>query len=181
MAFDAFLKIDGIDGESTVQGYEKWIELLSFSWGVAASETAGGPAGGGGGGGGAAGRASPKAFSFMKLTDSASPNIFLKLCEGTPFQQVSLACRKAGGNAADSGAAPQAFLKIDFFDVFFSSYNEGGNTGTDQQPLESLSFAFAKMDLQVAAMLTDGTLGAVSSAGFNFRTNSPLQPPGNGP
>ena len=39
MAFDAFLKLDGIDGESVPEGYEKWIEVLSFSWG--ASNTAG--------------------------------------------------------------------------------------------------------------------------------------------
>jgi type VI secretion system secreted protein Hcp len=183
MAYDAFLKIDGIEGESTAEGHEKWIELLSFSWGVAAAVAAGGGGpggGGGGGGGGAGGRASPQPFSFTKVTDSASPNIFVKLCEGVHFQKVSLACRKAGGTVAGT-PPPDDFIKFDFFDVFFSSFNEGGNGGTDQLPLESISFVFSKIELQVAAMAPDGSLGAVSMAGFDFRTNKPFQPPTSSP
>ena len=30
MAFDAFLKIEGIDGESTDDKHQKWIEILSY-------------------------------------------------------------------------------------------------------------------------------------------------------
>ncbi len=33
-AFDAFLKIKGIDGESTDKALPNQIELLSFSWGA---------------------------------------------------------------------------------------------------------------------------------------------------
>ena len=169
MAFDAFLKFEGIDGESTVQGHEKWIELLSFSWGAAAAEHAAGSAAGGGR---PTGRVSPQDFSFMKVTDSASPKLFLKLCQGAQFQKVSLACRKAGGTSVDAAGAPQDdFIKIDFFDVFLSSYNEGGNTATDQRPLESVSFAFAKLDFEVAAMSADGTLGDFSTAVVDFKTN----------
>ncbi len=28
-----FIKIDGIDGESTVQGHQNWIDVISVSWG----------------------------------------------------------------------------------------------------------------------------------------------------
>ena len=34
MAYDAFLKIATIDGESTDSKHEKWIEVLSYSWGA---------------------------------------------------------------------------------------------------------------------------------------------------
>lgn len=171
MAFDAFLKIDGIDGESTSQGHEKWIELLSFSWGTA---TAVAPIDAGGGSG--AGRTSPQAFSFMKVTDSASPTIFLKLCQGYHFAKVSVACDLA--NRGDAAVAGQGdFIKIDFFDVIFSSYNEGGNTGTDLRPLESISFNFVKIVFEAAAFMPDGTLGASTTGGFNFQTNRLLAPP----
>ncbi len=163
MAFDAFLKIDGIDGESTSQGHEKWIELLSFSWGVSEALA------GGGGGGVATGRVTPQAFSFMKVVDSASPKLFLKLTQGAHFQKVSLACRAAGAPSVDGTVAPaDDFLKIDFSDVIFSSQNEGGNTATDQRPLESLSFAFAKIEFQVAPTLADGTLGDFSTGALSF-------------
>ncbi len=29
-----YLKYDGIDGDVTAEGHEKWIELNSFQWGV---------------------------------------------------------------------------------------------------------------------------------------------------
>ncbi|MCU7860874.1 MAG: type VI secretion system tube protein Hcp, partial [Candidatus Thiodiazotropha sp. (ex Lucinoma kastoroae)] len=34
MAVDMFMKIEGVDGESTDDAHNKWIELLSFSHGV---------------------------------------------------------------------------------------------------------------------------------------------------
>ena len=34
MSFDCFLKIDGVDGESTDKRYSKWIEVLSYSHGI---------------------------------------------------------------------------------------------------------------------------------------------------
>lgn len=42
MAFDAFLKIDGIPGESTDDKHKEWIEIASYRQGVSqpASATA---------------------------------------------------------------------------------------------------------------------------------------------
>ncbi|MDR2015728.1 MAG: type VI secretion system tube protein Hcp, partial [Azoarcus sp.] len=42
MAFDAFLKIEGIPGESKDSGHDGWIEILSYHHGVnqPASKTA---------------------------------------------------------------------------------------------------------------------------------------------
>ena len=50
MAFDAFLKIDGIDGESTDKTHPGEIEISSFSWGVSNPSSVGGRGGGGGAG-----------------------------------------------------------------------------------------------------------------------------------
>ena len=33
-AFDAFLKLDGVRGESTAPGHQGWMDLASFSWGM---------------------------------------------------------------------------------------------------------------------------------------------------
>jgi type VI protein secretion system component Hcp len=68
-AVDAFLKIDGIPGESTEPAHKDWIEIYSFSWGVSNLQTA--AAHGSGGGAGhelqqatfiAGGKAVPKMF-----------------------------------------------------------------------------------------------------------------------
>ena len=42
MAFDAFIKIDGIPGESTDDKHKDWMEISTFSWG--ASQPASGTA-----------------------------------------------------------------------------------------------------------------------------------------
>ena len=35
MSTDMFMKVEGVDGESTDDQHQKWIELLSYSHGVA--------------------------------------------------------------------------------------------------------------------------------------------------
>ena len=35
MAFDAFVKIDGIEGESTDEKHAGWIEVISYNAGLA--------------------------------------------------------------------------------------------------------------------------------------------------
>jgi type VI secretion system secreted protein Hcp len=164
--FDAFLKIDGIDGESVDNNHSKWIELYSFSWGVA---QAGDGAGGGGGG---AGKVNVQDFSFTKKTDSASPLLFQKCCAGKHFAKVELACRKAGDTA---GTPQQAdFMTFDFFDVILSSYNEGGNTATDQQPIESISFNFQKIEMSVASPPDATGVSKPVTGGWDLKKNQAI-------
>ncbi len=163
MAFDAFLKITGITGESTDTNHEGWIEVLSFSWGASNSVNASAR-------GASAGKAAATDFSFLKQTDSASPQIFLKLCEGYEFSQVSLACRKSAASAA--GEPESDFLKIEFYNVLFTGITEGGNTATDQQPAETISFAFQKVVFAETATTAAGGAGATITGTFNFTTNT---------
>ena len=70
MATDAFLKIDGIDGESTDKKHKNWIEILSYSHGMSQpSSIASGT------GGLTAERVSMSDFSVMKVLDKASPTL----------------------------------------------------------------------------------------------------------
>ena len=114
MAFDAFLKIEGIDGESTDKTHPGEIEIESFSWGVTQTGT------GGTGGGGGTGKAVLQDFHFAALTSKASPNLMLACAIGRHFQRATLTCRKAGG----SGQVE--FLKIKLDDCLVSSYDIGG-------------------------------------------------------
>src|SRR3954454_19467551 len=99
MAYDAFIKIPGLDGESERKGFEKQIELYSFSWGASNPSTIGA------GGGGGAGKASISAFNFMKKSDITSPLLFQKCCEGAHFDKVVVTLNKSGGKS------PVDFLK----------------------------------------------------------------------
>ena len=86
MAFDAFLKIDGIEGESTDKIHPGEIEIQSFSWGV--SNTSSGGAGGGGG----AGKASFTDMNFMSALSKVGPSLMLACATGRHFPSATLTC-----------------------------------------------------------------------------------------
>src|SRR5258705_5385585 len=110
MAFDAFLKLDGIEGESTDAAHKGEIEVLSFSWGV---NQTGSLVGGGGSG---AGKASFQDLHFNTIVSKASPRLFKACATGEHIKKASLSMRKAGGRQQ------QEFLKIELEEVLVSSY-----------------------------------------------------------
>ena len=135
MAYDAFLKLDGIDGEVSAAGFEKWIEVMSFSWGVTNAGT------GASGGGGGAGKASFQDLHFESPTSKASPNLMLACATGKHIQSALLTLRKAGGS--DNSAQ---FMKIRLDDVLISSYQNAGAEQGDDRPLDGVSLNFVKID-----------------------------------
>jgi type VI secretion system secreted protein Hcp len=153
MAFDAFLKIEGIKGESTDKGHPDEIEIESFSWGV----TNTGSASGGGGGGG--GKAVAQDFHFTTGLSKASPNLMLACATGRHFPSATLTCRKAGGDKAVE------FLKIKLSDCIVSSYQTGGTAEGDADvPTDQFSLNFAKIDF----LYTQPRTGEVVETTFDF-------------
>ena len=72
MAFDAFLKIDGVDGESTDDQHKKWIEVLSVSHRMTQQST-----GTSGGGIHSGVRVDHGNLTVVKNVDGAGPDLFL--------------------------------------------------------------------------------------------------------
>src|SRR5689334_13062976 len=86
--FDAFLKIEGIDGESQDSKHKGEIQLESFSW----SEHQTGTHAAGGGGG--AGKVAMQDFHITKKIDKASPKLMLACADGEHLKKATLVCRK---------------------------------------------------------------------------------------
>jgi type VI secretion system secreted protein Hcp len=129
--FDAFIKIDGIQGESTDHKHKEWIEVLSFSWGV--NQTGSFSHGSGGG----TGKVSFNDFNFVKRLDKATPQLFVSCCSGEHIKDVTLAVRDSKGSSVD-------YLKIKLTDVLISSVRPGGTSqGADTSPLEEVSLNFS--------------------------------------
>jgi type VI secretion system secreted protein Hcp len=76
MAFDAFLKIEGIDGESLEKNHKDEIEIESFSWGATQQGASSHGTGAG------AGKVSMQDFHFVMRHNSASPTLFLFCANG---------------------------------------------------------------------------------------------------
>jgi len=160
VAFDTFLKLDGVDGESTRKGFEKQIEVLSFSWGGSNPTTVGS-----GTAGLSAGKATISSFNIMKKTDCASPVMFQKMCIGDHFDKANVVMNKASG---EKSSALQ-FLKYDFEQVFVESISWSGSTGGDDTPMESVSFAFGKVTITYTAQTAGGTAGKPCVASYDIQ------------
>jgi type VI secretion system secreted protein Hcp len=148
MAFDAFLKLDGVEGGSTRKGFEKQIELLNFSWGAHNAVSIGAGAGSG------AGKATLSNFSFTKITDTASPGIFQACCQGKHFPKAKVVLHKAGGDEAVD------YLVYEFEKCFIESVQWSGSTGGDDRPMETVSLAFGKVTITYVAQTVAGAKGS---------------------
>ncbi len=158
MAVDYFLKIDGIEGESTDSKHRNEIDLYSWSWGAAQTGTFAV------GGGGGAGKVSVQDFHFVKKMDKASPKLLLACATGEHIKTAVLTCRKAGKEQ-------QEFLKIKLSDVLVSSYQTSGSEASDALPMEDISLNFAKIECEYREQKPDGTLGGPIKSGYDLKQN----------
>ena len=160
--FDYFLKIDGIQGESTDSKHKGEIELESFSWGETSS--GGGHAGGGGGG---AGKVSMQDFHFVMKLNKASPKLVLACAQGQHIKDAVLTGRKAG-------KGQQEFLVYRLTDVFVTSYQTGASAQDPEGPRDQVSLGFAKIEVEYRAQKPDGSLDAAVKAGWDLKKNKKL-------
>ena len=141
MASDIFAKIAGIPGESLDATHKDEIEVLSFSWGVTHPVSA--PATGGAGGG----RATFQDLTIVHKIDKASPLLLQACADGRHIQEATITCRKAG---------QQDYLIVKLNDVSITGVAAG--VTSDQVGSETVSLAFARMDLQYMPQKADGSL-----------------------
>ena len=116
MAFDAFLKIATIPGESTDDKHAGWIEISSFSHGV--SQASSGSVSSGGGR--SAERCDHQDFSIVKSLDKASPKLALACCKGEHINEVIIELCRSGGDK-------QKYMEYKLTDVIVSSVRPGGS------------------------------------------------------
>ena len=95
-AFDYFLKVDGIAGESTDSKHKGEIDVLSWSWG----ETQSGSAGGGGGGG--AGKVQMQDLHVTSNMSKASPQLMLACASGQHIKSAILTGRRVARQRSSS-------------------------------------------------------------------------------
>jgi type VI secretion system secreted protein Hcp len=152
-AADYFLKIEGVDGESTDAKHKGQIEIDSFSWGVSNS---GSMASGGGGG---AGKATFQDLHFTKKVDKSSPKLMEAVATGEHLRSLELVVRKTGGDQME-------YYKIELQNVLISGYSTTGSSG--EAPSESISLNFEKIIFEYTPQNADGTAAAPLKAGYDL-------------
>jgi type VI secretion system secreted protein Hcp len=156
MAPDIFAKIGDIKGETLDDKHKDEIEVLSWSWGVS---NAGAMRGGSGGG---EGKATFHDLSFTHKIDKASPVLMKACATGVHINDATIIHRKAGKGQHE-------FLIIKMNDVIITSvtHDDSDETGNS----ESVSLAFAKVDLEYKPEKADGTLGSGVHFKYDIKAN----------
>jgi type VI secretion system secreted protein Hcp len=152
---DYYLKVDGIEGESTREGKEKQIEVTSWSFGATQAGTAAGTGGAG------AGKVSIHDFNFTMENSTAASKLFNATTSGKHIKSAILSCRKAGGKQED-------YMIVTFTDVLISSFQQGGG-GSGIVPVVSITFNAVKIEVEIKEQKPDGSMGAGVKASYDLK------------
>src|SRR5262245_60220944 len=159
MAYDAYLKLEGVDGESQKQNHVGEIDIMSFSWGASNGSSVGT------GTRVSVGKVSVSDFSIMKSTDSSSPVLFQKCCDGSviPTAVVTLQ-RQVQGEATP-------YLVYNFTNVYVTSVQWSGSGGAGDAPMESVSFTFETGAVDYTPQTDEGGAGDAIHGGWDIGQN----------
>jgi type VI secretion system secreted protein Hcp len=161
MSLEAFLKIEGIPGESRKKGHADEIDILSFSFGASNPTTVAKGTGAG------ASQVNISSFNIMKMTDISSTAFFLRCAAGQHIPEALVTLRKSGGTN------PLEYLTYKFSKVYVDSIQWSGSGGGDDSPTESLSLAFEKVEIVYSSQNDDGTAKKTVGSGWDIPTGTP--------
>jgi type VI secretion system secreted protein Hcp len=159
MGVDMFLKIDGIQGESTDASHVDEIEIFSYTWAESQPAAASGGTG--------AGRVTMQEFHFFMHVNKASPKLFLACASGARIRNAFLTVRRSGGN-------PVEFLKWTLTDVTVASYQTAASVPSGEAPTDQVSLRFTKIETEYTHVKPDGSLGVPVKEGWDLTTNRPV-------
>jgi type VI secretion system secreted protein Hcp len=163
MAFDTFIKIDGIPGESSDDKHREWIEVISFDHKMEqpASSTASSV------GGATAERVNHGTFNFVHQLDKASPKLAEACCTGKHIKDITIElCRSGGGNKV-------RYLEIKLEQVLISKIESAGaSIGESGFPNEKIALSYGKIKWTYTQQKReDGSGGGNVSAGWDLTAN----------
>ncbi|KAA6187372.1 type VI secretion system tube protein Hcp [Thiohalocapsa marina] len=159
MAFDAYLKVEGVDGEATDAAHDKWIQVLSYSVGL--SQPVSGVTGTGGRTGG---RADFQDLSIVKVIDNSTPDLSIKCAKGEHIPTVELELCLATGDK-------HTFMKYTFEDCIVTSVTPGGSSGGEPKPTEQVSFAYGKIKWEYTPIDDTGAPGSTTDRKWDLEKN----------
>jgi type VI secretion system secreted protein Hcp len=136
MAFDAYIKIDGIEGESTDDHHPGWIEIIRFGLGIKqtvmkAPSSCGGACAEG---------ADFHRFLVRKWIDKASPKLALACAAGTHIDEVVVQiCR--------SGKTQVPYMTYTMKNCIISRLRTtSGSDVSPEFPVETVAFDFGSIE-----------------------------------
>lgn len=151
-----YLKVDGIDGTVTQDGYEKWIEVGSLQWGsgrgiatpVGATANREG------------GQASVSEVTVTKEMDSSSPSLFTASVAGDAGKEVKI-------HLVTTSDPGRTYVEYTLENSLLSGYSV--SSGGDR-PSESISINFTKIEFKFNPLESDNSEGDPITVSYDLST-----------
>lgn len=124
-----FMKLDGVDGESTAPGHEDWIDLLSMGVSIDRPVDSG-----------RTGAAKLENFKFGKEIDKSTPLLMRALVAAGNYPRVQIEFTKRIATGQEV-----TYMKYELENVVITSYSMSGDS--DAAPLETVSLNFEKVKI----------------------------------
>lgn len=159
MSSNLYIKIDGIDGECTVKGFEKNIEVLNFSYSCnqPAAEAGSGTVP-------ASGRASGGTFNVAKYTDLATGRICEYLWSRQTIPNVIFTA------TTNNGGGVLKYLIITMSNVIIANFSLHGGGGSIAN--EEISLSFSAIKVEYAQHDENGAGKGLSVIGWDFAADA---------
>jgi len=165
MAFDAFIKIDGIPGESSDDKHKEWIEVVHYDHVVEqpASSTASSV------GGATAERVNHGTFNFLHQLDKATPKLLEACCTGKHIKEVTFELCRAGGDKVK-------YMEVKLEQVLISKVDTVGASESELgYPTEKVALSYGKIKWTYTQQKReDGSAGGNVSAGWDLTANKTI-------
>ncbi|MCD4765902.1 MAG: type VI secretion system tube protein Hcp [Methanosarcinales archaeon] len=157
---DIFLQVYGIDGESTDDVYEDWIEVITYSHAIANPSALAG---------GSRGSSYHADFTVVKAIDKASPKLAVAVCDGTHIQEIRVHVCRPGGEKLK-------IMEYKMGNVTVSSVRTVGYVeGISHLPLEEVTFKYNRIEwIYTQQQRADGSGGGNVAAGWDLVRNTKI-------
>ncbi len=151
---DAFLKLDGIKGESGDSKHKDEIEIQSWSWGMHNEGTAHYGAGSG------AGKVQVHDIQIVKRVDTSSPILMKSCAKGDHIKTGVMVVRKAGGDQVE-------YFKVELTEVLVSNVQPHSDPGSPSL-METVGLNFKTFKVTYLPQTENGSLGAPVEFGYDL-------------
>ncbi|KPY27162.1 putative type VI secretion system effector [Pseudomonas coronafaciens pv. porri] len=163
MSFDAFMQVDGVEGESLDDGHKGWVELLSYHYEAiqSISNTASSS------GGATAGGVTLGDFRVSKYIDRATPKLFELCCRGSHIKKVTIRVHRAGTEKFK-------YLDIVLEEVLISTVSGNGAEHAGL-PMEMITLNYGRIKFEYSQQRrADGGNAGIVSGGWDRTANKPF-------
>ena len=140
-----FAKYGGIDGESTDDNHDKWIDILSIDWGVHQ------PTAGASGMARRRGSAEVDDMVITFLYEKSAPKLAEKCLMGAVIPRLEIEL------TADFGGARATYLRYEFKNVMVTSYDVSGNVADGVPPTVTVANNFEEIRVTYSEYAPDGS------------------------